>query len=113
MKSCSIKSDDSYSNIYIYIIDDLCTYANLDKESDPFSRMRIRNTAVFEIWILDNDIHINRKVPVPYVWAHYLFETNVNKVSHFVAEDPGWEAGGRLVHNVLQQLEDGHRLVNT
>ncbi len=42
-----------------------------------------------------------------------LLETDVDKVPHLVAEDPGGEARRRLVHNVLQQLEDGHRLVHT
>ncbi len=42
-----------------------------------------------------------------------LLETDVDKVPHLVAEYPGGEARRRLVHNVLQQLEDGHRLVHT
>ncbi len=42
-----------------------------------------------------------------------LLETDVDKVPHLVAEDPGGEARRRLVHNVLQQLEYGHRLVHT
>jgi hypothetical protein len=42
-----------------------------------------------------------------------LLKTDVDKVPHLVAEDPGGEARRRLVHNVLQQLEYGHRLVHT
>jgi hypothetical protein len=42
-----------------------------------------------------------------------LLETDVDKVPHLVAEDPGGEARRRLVHNVLQQLEYGHRLVHS
>ncbi len=42
-----------------------------------------------------------------------LLETDVDKVPHLVAEGPGGEARRWLVHNVLQQLEYGHRFVHT
>lgn len=39
-------------------------------------------------------------------------EADINKVPHFIAEDTTRQSRGRLVHNVFQKLEDGHRFVH-
>ena len=39
-------------------------------------------------------------------------QTNVNKVPHLIAEDTTRQSRWWLIHNVLQELKDGHGLVH-